>query len=188
VKKLIGLEGRLFISEVEIAVGQGTRASSRDEGKFGIVGEKGGRRIGGRACVDDVAAKSSAVLVRNAAGPTGGLAQDGEFVSNDGVFADVGEGGAGSNDDGIGSGFDEAELFEIPERDELLSLKAACPKSHHDLGAAGDGGVAVGRVSQNLEDCVERIGSDQFIVGDVGAHYFVSPAWAICWTALKMRM
>ena len=115
-------------------------------------------------------------------------ARMGNSSGDDGVFADVGEGGSGADGDGVGSDFDEAELFEIPEGDEFSGLEAAGAECDHEFGAAGDGGVAVGRVGEDLQDRVERVGCDEFVLGDVGAHYFAAPARAACWTALKMRM
>ena len=63
--------------------------------------------------------------------------------------------------------FDEAELFEIPERDELAGLQAACAESDHELGASGDGGVVVGGVGEDLQGRVEGGGGDEFVLGDV---------------------
>ncbi len=79
----------------------------------GVVGEEGGWGVGGGAGVDDVAADGAAVLVGDAAGPAGGLDEEREVVGDDGVVADVGEGGSGADGDGVGGDFDEAELFEV---------------------------------------------------------------------------
>ena len=83
VEKLVRTEGDLFISQVEVTVGEGASACGGDEGEHGIVSEESGGRVGGGRGVDDVAAESTAVLVGNAAGPTGGLGEQGEVAGDD---------------------------------------------------------------------------------------------------------
>ena len=116
--------------------------------RFGVVGEERRRRVGGRAGIDDVAAEGAAVLVGDAAGPTCGVAEDREFVCNDGVVSDVCEGGSGADDDGVRRDFDETEFFEVPEGDKFFGLEAASAKRDHQFSAPGDGGVAVRGVGE----------------------------------------
>src|ERR1700731_2843907 len=116
---------------MEVTVGQRAGAAGGDEGKLGVIGEESGWRVGGRGSVDDVAAKRASVLVGDRAGPAGCLGQDGEFVCNDGGSADIGEGGACTEDDGVWSDFDEAELLEVPEGDEFFGLETAGAQGDH---------------------------------------------------------
>src|SRR6266851_938931 len=155
---------------MEVAVGQGALAVRGDEGEFGVVGEECGGRIGGGTGVDDVAADGGAVLVGDTAGPTSGLGEEGKILGDGGVVAYVGEGGSGADDDGICSVFDEAELLEVPEGDELAGLEVGGAEGDHEFGASGDGGVVVRRVGEDLQDRVEGGGGDEVVLGDVGTH------------------
>ena len=47
VKEFVGLEGGLFVGEVEVAVGQRAGPAGGDDGEFGVVGEERGWRVGG---------------------------------------------------------------------------------------------------------------------------------------------
>ncbi len=67
---------------------------------------------------------------------------------------------------------------EIPEGDEFFGLKTACAESDHQLCAAGDWGVSVGRIGEDLQDGVEGVRGDEIVLGDVGAHYSAAPARA----------
>src|SRR5947208_7086023 len=107
---------------MEIAVGKGAAASGGDDGKFGIISQESGRRIRCRRGVDNIAAERAAVLVGDAASPAGGLGEDREFVSNDGVFAYISESAARANDNRIRGDFDETQFFEVPERDKFFGL------------------------------------------------------------------
>src|SRR5216683_1230421 len=118
----------------------------------------------------------------------GVVGEDREFVCNDAVSADIGECGSGTEDDGVRGDFDEAKLLEVPERDEFFGLETAGAEGDHQLGTAGDGGVVIGRVGEDLQDRVERVGGNELVLSDVGAHYSATPVRAACWTALKMRM
>ncbi len=91
----------------------------------------------------------------------------GKSFGDGGVVADVGEGGTGADGDGVGGVFDEAELFEVPEGDELAGLEVAGAEGHHELGASGDGGVVVGRVGEDLQGRVEGGGGDEVVLGGV---------------------
>src|ERR1700733_10344226 len=128
---------------MKVAVGHGTGTSSREKGEVGIVGEQDGWRVGGGAGVDDVATKSTSILVSDAAGPTRGFAQDREFACDHRMFTYIGKSSSCSNDDGVGRGFDETEFFEAPERDELLGAETTCGQSDHEFGAPCDRGVPV---------------------------------------------
>ena len=72
-EELVGSEVDLFVAEMKVAVGDGALAADGDEGEGGVVDEEGGWSVGGGAGVDDVAADGGAVLIGDAAGPTGGL-------------------------------------------------------------------------------------------------------------------
>jgi len=47
VEELVGGEDGLFVTEVEVAVGQGAGATGGDKGEFGVVGEECRRGVGG---------------------------------------------------------------------------------------------------------------------------------------------
>ncbi len=164
-EEFAGGEGSLLVAEVKVAVGQGALAVRGDEGEFGVVDEECGGRVGGGTGVDDVAADGGAVLVGDAAGPTGGLGEEGKTLCDGGVVAYVGEGGSGADDDGVGCVFDEAELFEVPEGDELAGLEVAGAEGNHEFGASGDGGVVVRGVGEDLQDRVEGCGGDEVVLG-----------------------
>ena len=94
IEQLVGGERGLLVAEVEHAVGHGASAGRGEEGDAGVVGEDGRGRVGRRAAVDDVSAYRPAVLVGDAAGPTGGLDKEGKVGRDGGVAADVGVGGS----------------------------------------------------------------------------------------------
>ena len=47
---------------------------------------------------------------------------------------------------------------------EFFALEAAGAEGDHEFGAAGDGGVVVGRVGEDLQDRVERVGGDEVVL------------------------
>jgi len=86
------------------------------------------------------------------------------------VLAKIGEGGAGTDDDGVGCDLDEAKLREVPEGDELFGLETASAEGDHELCATGDDGVGVRGAGENLQDRVKRVGGDEVVLDDVGTH------------------
>ena len=66
--------------------------------------------------------------------------------------ADVGEGGAGADVDGVGLDADEAKLFEVLDGEQGFLREAACAEGDHELGASGDGGVLAGLGRELLQD------------------------------------
>src|SRR5580698_7255108 len=122
-EEFVRFEGGFFVGEMKVAIGQGAGASLGDETEFGIVGKERRRCIGGGTGVDDIAANGAAILIGDTSGPACGLGQDGKFLSNEWVFADIGKGGSCAEDDGVGSDVDEAKLFEVPEGDEFSELQ-----------------------------------------------------------------
>src|ERR1700761_8889784 len=102
-QKLVFGEGGLFVAEMEVAVGDDACAASGDKRELCLIGEERGWRIGGGAGVDDGASEGAAVLVGDGACPACGLGEEWELGGDDGMAAKVGEGGAGSDDDGVGA-------------------------------------------------------------------------------------
>ena len=119
-----------------------------------------------RGGVDDVAAEGAAVLVGDGAGPAGGLDEEREIAGDGGVFADVGEGGAGADGDGVGvTSMKRSSLRWLMERS--LRGEAAGGEGDHELGASGDGGVEAGVVGEDFQRSVEGGGGDEVVLGDV---------------------
>src|SRR5260370_11065468 len=124
----------------------------------------------GGAGVDDVGGDGGAVVIGDAGRPAGGLGEEGRMLLDGGVVTDVGEGCSGADDDGVGCVFDEVELLEVPEGDELAGLEVAGAEGDHEFGASGDGGVVLRGVGEDLQDRVEGGGGDEVVLVNVGAH------------------
>src|SRR4051812_4485120 len=108
VQKLIGNEYVFLVAGVEVTIPDASRASGGDQLNLGVVNEKCGRRVGGGRAVDEIAADGCAALVGDGADPRGGAGQQRKVGGDGGVIANIGERGAGANDDGVGPAVDEA--------------------------------------------------------------------------------
>ena len=89
--------------------------------------------------------------------------------------ANVGEGGAGADMDGVGGDVDEAELGEVVDGEEGFLVEAAGGEGDHELGAAGDGGGLFGRgsdASRRWSGFEGRWGGE-CVIENVGVHGFV---------------
>ena len=55
--------------------------------------------------------------------------RSGKSLGDGGVVADVGEGGAGADGDGVGGDVDEAELVEVLDGEEVSGLRRPAPRA-----------------------------------------------------------
>ena len=67
--QLIGRQLHLFVAGVKVDVRHAALAPHRNKNQFCFVSQQRRQRVGGRRCVDDVAAERSSILIRDSAGP-----------------------------------------------------------------------------------------------------------------------